>query len=307
MQMFSNEWFAALMAIVVIDLVLGGDNAIVIGLAARNVEPRLRKKVIFWGAIGAVVVRATLTLFVVWLLKIPGFLLAGGLALVWIAFKLVEPREEVSGAHAAVAKVNNFRSALQTIIIADAVMGVDNVLGVGGAAHGSFELVVIGLLISVPIVMFGSTLILGLVDRYPSIIAIGGAVLAWTAGSMIAKEPLIKDWLHYHPGTHYILSFVLIAAVLFSTFIRKVWRESPGLVASLIFFIVWLEAFRAFEAYIEWDLHPLDENWGWWYELVDLTMWVGWIPFAVLITRHLPWRRSDPKTDPAGKARELGA
>ena len=295
MEMFSHQWFAALAAIIVIDLVLAGDNAIVIGLAARRVEPRLRRQVVLWGSLGAVVVRAVLTMFVVWLLKIPGFLLAGGLALVWIALKLVNPDDDGDDAESHVANVTSFRSALQTIIIADAVMGVDNVLAIGGAAHGSFDLVVIGLLVSVPIIMFGSTVILGLVDRFPVIVQIGGAVLAWTAGAMIAKEPLISDWLHHHPGTHYVLTGALVAFVLFSTFIKRVWRENPGLVASMAFFVVWLEVFRAIEDWMEWDLHPFEDTWEWWYELVDLAMWVGWIPFVLLIVRFVPLRRASPE------------
>ena len=141
-ELFSPAWFSALASIVLIDLVLAGDNAIVIGLAARNVPAEQQRRVIWWGTVGAIVVRALLTVVVVWLLRIPGFLLAGGLALVYIGWKLTHEGDKDD--HAVAAK-GSVRGAVQTIVVADAVMGVDNVLAVGGAAHGSMLLVVIGL------------------------------------------------------------------------------------------------------------------------------------------------------------------
>ena len=159
MELFSNAWWSALLAIVLIDLVLAGDNAIVIALAARNVPDHLRKKTILWGTAGAIGVRTVMTLGVVWLLQIPGLMLVGGLGLVWVAYKLLadqaEQGHEEGGAH-------TFWGAMKTIIVADALMGIDNVLGVAGAAHGAMDLVVIGLLVSVPIVVFGSSVVLRL-------------------------------------------------------------------------------------------------------------------------------------------------
>ena len=188
MELFSTPWWSALLAIVLIDLVLAGDNAIVIALAARNLPPHLQKKAIAWGTVGAIVVRSVMTVGVVWLLKIPGLMLAGGLGLLWIAYKLLADQggKEHSG-----PVVTTFMAAMKTIVVADALMGIDNVLGVAGAAQGSFALVVIGLLISVPIVVFGSTLVLKLVERFPVIIKIGSAVLAFTAAKMIVSEPLL--------------------------------------------------------------------------------------------------------------------
>lgn len=179
MEIFSMSFLSALFAIIVIDLVLASDNALVIGLAALNLPPEYQKKAVLWGSLGAVFIRAVLTLGVVWLLKIPGFLLVGGIALLWIAYQLMDEGGEKS--HGEVASAVTFRQAIQTIVIADAVMGVDNVLAVAGAAQGSFLLVVLGLLISIPIVMWGSTLILRWVERFPVIIVVGAAVLAWTA------------------------------------------------------------------------------------------------------------------------------
>jgi YjbE family integral membrane protein len=188
MELFSMPWWSALLAIILIDLVLAGDNAIVIALAARNLPPEHQNKAIMWGTVGAIVVRSAMTVGVVWLLKIPGLMLVGGLGLLWIAFKLIsdtsEDEHEGSGA-------TTFWGAMKTIIVADALMGVDNVLGVAGAANGDFMLVVIGLLISIPIVVLGSKLVLRLVEKWPVIIHLGAAVLAFTAAQMVINEKLL--------------------------------------------------------------------------------------------------------------------
>lgn len=197
MELFSTPWWSALLAIILIDLVLAGDNAIVIALAARNLPPHLQKKAIAWGTVGAIAVRSVMTVGVVWLLKIPGLMLVGGLGLLWIAYKLLADQGEK--AHDGPV-ASSFWGAMKTIIVADALMGVDNVLGVAGAAQGSFDLVVIGLLISIPIVVFGSTMVLKLVERFPLIINIGAAVLAFTAAKMIVSEPLL-DTLYGGPAS----------------------------------------------------------------------------------------------------------
>lgn len=192
MEFLSPAWWSALAAIILIDLVLAGDNAIVIALAARNLPKHLQKKAIVWGTVGAIAVRTLMTLVVVWLLKIPGLMLVGGLGLLWIAYKLIADQGDGDEEHGPAA--STFWGAMKTIIVADALMGIDNVLGVAGAAHGAMDLVVIGLLVSVPIVVFGSTMVLKLVERFPAIIYIGAAVLAYTAGSMIVGEPLLSGW-----------------------------------------------------------------------------------------------------------------
>lgn len=198
MELFSAPWWSALLAIILIDLVLAGDNAIVIALAARNLPAHLKQKAILWGTVGAIVVRSAMTVGVVWLLKIPGLMLVGGLGLVWIAYKLLADQsgDEDHGPMAA-----TFWGAMKTIIVADALMGVDNVLGVAGAAHGSFDLVIIGLLVSVPIVVFGSTMVLKLVERFPVIIQLGAAVLAFTAAKMIVSEPWLVNIFGDAKGT----------------------------------------------------------------------------------------------------------
>ena len=188
MELFSVPWWSALLAIILIDLVLAGDNAIVIALAARNLPPEHQNKAIMWGTVGAIVIRSAMTVGVVWLLKIPGLMLVGGLGLLWIAYKLITDtsEEEHQGGTAT-----TFWGAMKTIIVADALMGVDNVLGVAGAANGDFTLVVIGLLISIPIVVLGSKLVLQLVEKWPVIINLGAAVLAFTAAQMVINEKLL--------------------------------------------------------------------------------------------------------------------
>ena len=199
MELFSAPWWSALLAIVLIDLVLAGDNAIVIALAARNLPPPLQRKAIVWGTVGAIAVRSLMTVGVVWLLKIPGLMLVGGLGLLWIAFRLLADTADDS--HAG-PSATTFWGAMKVIVVADALMGVDNVLGVAGAAHGSMALVVIGLLVSVPIVVFGSSVVLKLVERFPIIITLGAGVLAYTAAKMIVGEPLLDPLFDPEGGWH---------------------------------------------------------------------------------------------------------
>lgn len=192
MEFFSPAWWSALLAIILIDLVLAGDNAILIALAARALPPALQKRAIAWGTVGAIAIRSLMTLGAVWLLKVPGLLAVGGAALLWIAWGLVAGDGD-DDTHAPPPAT--LAGAMKTIIVADALMGIDNVLGVAGAAHGSFSLVLIGLLVSVPIVVFGSTTVLRLMDRWPWLGKAGAAVLAFTALKMIWDDPLLQGWL----------------------------------------------------------------------------------------------------------------
>ena len=213
-----SQSLSALLAIIVIDLVLAGDNAIVIALAARSLPVHLQKRAIVWGAAGAIVVRSLMTVIVVWLLHIPGLLLAGGLLLFWIAYRLLVPEAEAEHSHGAAA--TTFWGAMRTIVIADAVMGLDNVLAVAGAAHGSYLLVVLGLLISVPIVVWGSTVVLKIVDRFPAVVYIGAGVLVWTAVKMILGEPLLKPTIVAAPNSGLLL-YLAIPLVLAAGFLRN--------------------------------------------------------------------------------------
>ena len=220
------DFAGALAAIVLIDLVLAGDNAIVIALAARNLPRELQRRAIVWGTLGAVLVRASLTVGVLWLLQIPGLMLAGGVLLVWIAYRLLVPGD-ADEPHAR-APAASFWSAMRTIVVADAVMGLDNVLGVAGAAQGSVLLVVLGLLISIPIMVWGSTLVLRFLERFPALLYVGGAVLAWTAAKMIAGEPRIAELLAPQPLLRAGLYLALMAGVLGAAALRnrKMAREA---------------------------------------------------------------------------------
>jgi YjbE family integral membrane protein len=284
MDVFSLQVLSALAAIVVIDLVLAGDNAIVIGLAARRLPPEMQRKAVFWGAIGAVVIRAVLTLAVVWLLKIPGFLLCGGLALLWIAHGLMD--ESGDSGYENLAPATNFRQAIQTIVIADAVMGVDNVLAVAGAAHGSFLLVVLGLVISIPIVMLGSTLILKWIERYPFIIVIGSAVLGWTAAKMITSEAMLSGFFTEHHGWKLALYAFCVGIIVTIPMLRRVRGRIGALPVCLGFLLVWLTVFDYLEEYTLHRYFP-DGNAPLSMELIDLVMWVGWIPFVVMFNKEL--------------------
>lgn len=216
--MDTTQFLTALLAIIVIDIVLAGDNAIVIALAARALPPDLRKRAIVWGAVGAIAVRSLMTVLVVWLLKIPGLLLVGGAMLVWIAYRLLLPDDDAGDEHGPAA--TTFWGAMRTIVIADAVMGLDNVLAVAGAAHGSYLLVVTGLIVSVPIVVWGSSLVLKVVDRFPAVVYIGAAVLVWTAAKMMATEPFVKTFIQSTPWLGW-LPYLLIPVVLWAGFVKN--------------------------------------------------------------------------------------
>ena len=220
MELFSMEFLSALAAIIVIDLVLAGDNAIVIALAARNVPRHRQRQAIVWGTVGAIVVRSSLTLIVVWLLRIPGLLFAGGAMLVWIAYKLLLP-EKGNGGEARIDAAGTFWGAIRTIVVADMVMGLDNVLAVAGAAQGSFLLVIIGLLISIPIVVWGSTMLLRFVERFPGFVYLGAGVLALTAAKMISAEPYLKDPLSAYTLTVPALYAVIVVSVLWAGFVKN--------------------------------------------------------------------------------------
>jgi YjbE family integral membrane protein len=178
--------------IILINIVLSGDNAVVIALAARSLPPRQQKQAILWGSGAAVVMRIILTIVAVELLRLPFLKIVGGVLLLWIAVQLLRPEEEgEGGARTGVG----FWAAMRTILVADLVMSLDNVIAVAAAAKGSLTLLVIGLAISIPLVIFGSTLLLKVMERYPIIITVGAALLGWVAGEMFVTDPLVKNWV----------------------------------------------------------------------------------------------------------------
>jgi YjbE family integral membrane protein len=289
-ELFSAPWFSALASIIVIDLILAGDNALVIGLAARNVPPSQQRTVIMWGTIGAIGVRALLTAVVVWLLKIPGFLLIGGLALVYVGWKLTHDGGDRHDQ--AIAAKPSVRGAVQTIIVADAVMGVDNVLAVGGAAHGSMLLVLIGLAVSIPIIVWGSTLVLKWVQRYPAILWVGAAVLGWTAAKMIASEPLVAGTLHEHRALRVALYAVIVGGLVAAPVFRVLRPEHRFQLATLLLVVVWLSVFGWLDERLTEGLDPAGA-WQWDESIVDLVRWIGWIPVVIAMQR---WFASRART-----------
>jgi YjbE family integral membrane protein len=277
------DFLSALLAIVLIDLVLAGDNAIIIGIAARNVPKDKQRAVILWGTAGAIAVRVVLTSAVVWLLKIPGFLLAGGIALVWIGWKLTAPPDPNPEKIAIAA---SFGAAVRTIVIADAVMGIDNVLAVGGAAQGSFVLVVIGLVISIPIVVWGSALVLKLVDRYPAIAWLGAAVIGWTAAKMIGGEPLLAGWFAQQPWLRVVLYAVIVGGLVVIPLWRSLNSRWGAQGVALLVMVAWVSVFGWLETRLGMSF-DLFEHEHWDDEWLDLVRWVGWIPLVIGIDRAL--------------------
>ena len=186
LDLTSTVFWIAVGQIILIDIVLSGDNAVVIALACRNLSPELRKKGIFWGVAGAVSLRVLLTVFAALVMNLPWLKLVGGLLLVWIAVKLMLP-EEADG-HDIKAS-GNLWGAVKTIIVADFVMSLDNVIAVAGAAHGSLPLLLFGLAVSIPLIVWSSQLILHWMERWPSIVLFGAALLGYVAGQMIFSDP----------------------------------------------------------------------------------------------------------------------
>lgn len=189
MELFTLQALWAFLAIILIDIVLAGDNALVIGMAANKLPDHLRKKAIFWGTFGAIAIRFVSVAALTYLLMIPGLRAIGAAALVWIGWKLVFDH----GEHEIEAK-DTFWGAIGTIVVADTVMGIDNALGIAAAANGSFVLVIAGLLISVPIILFGATIVSKILQRWPDTVFAGSFVLFAVAMLMLMKEPLMAAW-----------------------------------------------------------------------------------------------------------------
>lgn len=184
------EFWIALSQIILINIVLSGDNAVVIALACRSLPPQQQKKAILFGSVGAIVLRVVLTFFAVYLLTLPYLKLIGAALLLWIGVGLLkgdDGEEEMEG-H------SNLAAAIKTIVIADLVMSLDNVIGVAAAAKGNVALLVIGLVISIPLIIFGSAMLLKIMTRFPVIITLGAGLLGWVAGEMALSDPAVHDW-----------------------------------------------------------------------------------------------------------------
>ena len=196
-------WSAAAQ-IVLIDLLLGGDNAVIIALASRGLPLEQRRRAIIWGTVGAVGLRIVLTLFAVRLLELPGLKLVGAVLLLWIGMRLMLPEDS----HADVKPADRLWAAVRTVITADLIMSLDNVVAIAGAARNAqtrhdWALVSFGLVLSVPIIVWGSAIVIRLITRFPVIVLLGAMLLGWIAGGLAAGDPVLQPWLHRQPlGEH---------------------------------------------------------------------------------------------------------
>lgn len=212
MSFSSPEFWVALLQIIGVNIVLSGDNAVVIALAARSLPPHQQKKAVAWGSGAAVVMRIVLTIIAVELLRLPYLKLVGAALLLWIALQLLLPEDDGHGESAA---SGGMASAIKTILLADLVMSLDNVIAVAAAAKGSLTLLIVGLAISIPLVVFASTLLLNLMSRFPVIITLGAGLLGWVAGEMAISDPAVKAWIDANMAyLHYVAPALGAAGVI---------------------------------------------------------------------------------------------
>jgi YjbE family integral membrane protein len=202
LEFFQTLSWAAVFQIILIDILLGGDNAVVIALACRNLAPKQRMQGILWGTAGAILLRVVLIAFALTLLAIPFLKVVGGLLLLWIGVKLMLPEDD---GHNKIKGGSSIIAAIKTIIVADFVMSLDNVIAIAGAAQNAdpghqIGLVIFGLLVSVPIIVWGSTLVLKLIDRYPLVITLGAGLLGWIAGGMIMTDVVVEGRFGTQPA-----------------------------------------------------------------------------------------------------------
>lgn len=218
------DFFTGLLSIIMIDLVLAGDNALLIGLAAKGLPRHQQKKVIIWGSIGAIFIRILLTLVALKLLQFNGILLAGGILLVYISFKLLLTDDN----HEVKSSSKNFWGALWTILLADVLMGMDNIIAVAGAAHGNYLLVIFGLTVSIPIIVWGSTFIIRLMERFPFIITVGAGVLVWTASKMIAKDAYMAPIFSNSQQLYLFETMLVVFVILMGSIIKGLRQPSTS-------------------------------------------------------------------------------
>ena len=212
-QFQGTDFWIGLLKIIWINIILSGDNAVVIALAARSLPQEQQRKAIFWGTAAAVVLRIGLTVVAVKLLALPYLQIVGGLLLLWIGVQLLSDED---GGEGEAKEHGSLGSAIRTILIADLVMSLDNVIGVAAAANGNVTLLVIGLAIAIPIVIFGSTLMIKLMERFPIIVTLGAALIGWVGGETIASDVIFKDYSAANPWSHYAAAtagavFVIVA------------------------------------------------------------------------------------------------
>src|SRR5262245_52783720 len=231
-ELLTSQFWLGLGAIIWVNIILSGDNAVVIALAARSLPPHQQKQAVFWGAAAAVVLRIVLTIVAVELLKLPYLKLIGGALLFWIAVKLLVPEDDDGD---DVASSAHLWGAIKTILIADLVMSLDNVIAVAAVAKGSSVLVVLGLVISIPPGVYGATLLMKLMDRYPVIVTIGAALIGFVGGEMLVTDPVVIDW--FKQNAHWMIDFEL-----FTVFGYKFEVSTAGLIGAILVVVVgkWL-------------------------------------------------------------------
>jgi len=205
-ELLTAQFWLGLGGIIWVNIILSGDNAVVIALAARSLPERQQKLAILWGAAAAVVLRIILTIVAVEMLKISYLKLIGGALLFWIAIKLLVPEDDDGG---EVESSAHLLGAIKTILVADLVMSLDNVIAVAAVAKGSILLLVLGLLISIPLVVFGATMLMKVMERYPVIITVGAALIGYVAGEMLVTDPVVVEW--FRINAHWIIDFELFA------------------------------------------------------------------------------------------------
>lgn len=218
------DYFSAVMRIVIIDLVLSGDNAVVIGMAAHRLPPRQRKFAILFGGGAAIALRITLTAIAAFLLRLKGLQLIGGLLLIWIGFKLLKAEEE---SHEGVKIAASMREAIMTILIADFVMSTDNVLGVAGASEGNLGLLLFGLIFSMAILMFMGSIVANLINRFWWLSYLGAGVIAWTGAMMVFEDPLVHSRAGWLTPTveHTVSAIITVATLAFAHWFHRVRGE----------------------------------------------------------------------------------
>lgn len=231
MDYFSLAFLTAVLQIIAIDILLGGDNAVVIALACRKLPESQRNKGIAYGVVGAIGLRIVMIFFALQLLALPFLKIVGALLLLWIGVKLLQPEDD---SHDNIEGATTLAGAIKTIVIADAVMSLDNVIAVAGAAHGNMGLVVFGILVSIPIIVWGSKFVLTLMDRFPVVITIGAGLLGWIAGGMFVTDEFLKDYLKDLPSwLHYVTAAVgAVAVVLVGKLLAA--RQAPAEQAPLV-------------------------------------------------------------------------
>jgi YjbE family integral membrane protein len=225
-QFQGAEFWVGLLKIIWINIILSGDNAVVIAMASRSLPPEQQRKAIFWGTAGAVVLRIALTVVAAKLLAYPFLEIVGGLLLLWIGVQLLAENDDSSGEEKVYGSLS---SAIRTILVADLVMSLDNVIGVAAAANGNFTLLVLGLAIAIPIVIFGSTLMIKLMERFPIIITLGAALIGWVGGETISSDRVLRPWFPEHSLQQYAAATAgAIFVVLVGLYLKKRASQSEA-------------------------------------------------------------------------------